>query len=182
MIAAWLARMNQRERMLVFAMTAVVFLLANLFIWSALLGMSSGARSEYAEQRTARSAQKIYLEDEKMWKKRADWLKKNQPKLKGPAEASSLLDQVKDVAGKYNVELENPQIGPVENTPLRQSVSATFETKSGWEPLVHLLYDTQKPEAFTVFEMVNLMVDSNDPTVMKGRFKIAKWFAGTGKK
>jgi hypothetical protein len=33
-----------------------------------------------------------------------------------------------------------------------------------------------------VFENVNLMVDPNDPSVMQGRFKIAKWFAPVGQK
>ena len=65
----------------------------------------------------------------------------------------------------------------METTPSHQTVSATFETKSDWPPLVHFLYDVQRPEDFTVFEQVNLMVDANDPTVMRGRFKIAKWFA-----
>ena len=62
-----------------------------------------------------------------------------------------------------------------------QAVSATFETKSDWGALVHFLYDVQRPEAFTVFEQANLMIDASDPTVMRGRFKIAKWFA-PGKK
>ncbi len=182
MITTWLARLNARERKLAFIVGGILFLLINLGIWSALLNMSAGARSEYAEQRTARSAQKVYLEEEKMWKKRADWLKKSQPKLNNPAEASSLLTLVKEIAGKHNVQVENPQIGAVETTPSHQSVSATFETKSAWEPLVHFLYEAQKPQAFTVFESVNLMVDPTDPTVMQGRFKIAKWFAASGKK
>jgi hypothetical protein len=40
----------------------------------------------------------------------------------------------------------------------------------------------QRPADFTVLEQVNLMVDGNDATVMRGRFKIAKWFKPTGKK
>ncbi len=182
MIAKWLGRMNQRERLLALSVGALLFLLINLAIWSALLGMSAGARARYAEQRAARSAQQVYLEEEEMWKNRAEWVKKNQPKLNNPAEGSSLLTLVKEIAGKHNVQIENPQIGPVELTASHQSVSATFESKSGWEPLVHFLYDAQKPQSFTVFESVNLMVDATDPTVMQGRFKIAKWFAGSGKK
>ncbi len=182
MMTDWLARMNQRERILVLAVGVVLFLIINFAIWSALLGMSAGARNAYAEERAARSAQQVYLGEEKMWKKRADWLKKNQPKLDDPAEASSLLTFVKEVAGKHNIQVENPQIGAVESAPSHQSVSATFEIKSGWEPLVHFLYDAQKPQSFTVFESVNLIVDPTDPTMMQGRFKIAKWFTSSGKK
>jgi hypothetical protein len=182
MIGRWLSQMNQRERMLALSVAGILFLLINLAIWSALFGMSAGARADYATQRATRTEQKVYLEEEKMWKKRAEWLKKKQPHLNNPAEASTLLTQVKQIAGKYNLEIDDPQIGAVETTPSHQSVSAIFETKSEWGPLVHFLYDVQKPEAFTVFETVNLMVDATDPTVMRGRFKIAKWFAPTGKK
>jgi hypothetical protein len=182
MIARWLAQLNQRERILALSVAGVLFLLVNLAVWSALFGISAGARAGYAAQRSARAEQKVYLEEETTWQKRADWLKKKQPALSNPAEASSLLTQVKEIAGKYNVQIEDPQIGPVETTPSHQSVSATFETKSGWAPLVHFFYDAQKPESFTVFETVNLMVDGNDPTVIRGRFKIAKWFAPLGKK
>jgi len=182
MIEKWLARLNQRERMLAYIVAGVLFLLINVIIWSTVLGMSAGARAAYAEERQQRAEQKAYLEGEKMWQRRANWLKKTQPKSNNHAEASSLLTLVKDVAGHYNVQIENPQIGPVENTSSHKSVSATFETKSAWEPLVHFLYDAQRPEAFMVFENVNLMVDPNDPSVMQGRFKIAKWFAPAGQK
>jgi hypothetical protein len=181
MIARWLAQLNQRERILALSVAAILFLLINLAIWSTLLGMSAGARAQYSAARDTRKEQKVYLEEEKTWKRRADWLEKNQPTLSNPAEASSLLTQVKEIAGKYNVQLEDPQIGAVETTPSYQSVSATFESKSGWEPLVHFLYDAQQPAAFTVFEQLNLMVDGNDATMMHGRFKIAKWFKPTGK-
>jgi len=181
MIARWLAQLNQRERILAFSVAGLLFLLVNFAIWSTLFAMSAGARAEYAAQRDARKEQKVYLEEEKTWKRRADWLAKNQPTLSNPAEASSLLTQVKEIAGKYNVQMEDPQIGAVETTPSYQSVSATFETKSGWEPLVHFLYDAQRPVAFTVFEQINLMVDGNDATMMHGRFKIAKWFKPSGK-
>ena len=88
--------------------------------------------------------------------------------------------QVQQIAGKYSVQIENPQIGGVEKAPTHQSVSATIETKSGWEPLVHFLYDVQQPDGFIVFENVNLLIDSGDPTIMRGRFKIAKWFKSAG--
>lgn len=182
MIGRWIAQMSQRERVLALSVAGILFLFLNIVIWSALFGMSGEARRDYAAQKAARTEQKIYLKEEKMWKRRADWLKKNQPNLTNPAEASTLLTQVKEIAGKHNVQIENPQIGAVESTPAHQSVSATFETKSDWPGLVRFLYDAQRPEGFIVFESVNLMVDSTDPTVMRGRFKIAKWFAPGGKK
>jgi hypothetical protein len=182
MTPSWVARMNQRERMLALVVVGILFVLINLLVWYGVFGLCAGARAADPEQRAGRAQQKVYLEEEKMWRKRADWLKKHEPKSSNPAEASSLLTLVKEIAGRYDVQIENPQIGPVETTPSHQSVSATFETKSGWEQIVHFLYDAQNPDAFLVFENVNLMVDPSDPTIMQGRFKIAKWFAPAGKK
>ena len=95
MIASWLAQMNQRERILALAVGGILFLLINLAIWSALFGMSAGARADYATRRATRTEQTVYLGEEKIWRRRADWLKKNQPTSNDPAEASSLLTQVK---------------------------------------------------------------------------------------
>lgn len=182
MIPAWFARMNQRERMLALGIAGIIFLLVNLVLWSALFRLSAKARSDWATRRSARTQQEAYLKEYDTWQRREEWLKKNQPVLKNPADASILLDQVKQIASKYNVQIENPQIGPVETTEKYQSLSGTIETKSAWEPLVHLLYDLQKPESFVVCENVNLLVDGTDPTVMRGRFKIAKWYAPAGRK
>ena len=93
-----------------------------------------------------------------------------------------MLDQVKEVAGKYNILIENPAIGSGETTPNHQTVFASIETKSPWPPLVHFLYDVQQPESFVVFESVSLMIDSGDPTMMRGKFKIARWFAPVQRK
>ena len=84
---------------------------------------------------------------------------------------------MKQAAAKHNVLIENPAIGSSDTTPNYQAVFASVETKSPWPPLVHFLYDVQQPENFVVFESVNLAIDSADPTVMRGKFKIARWFA-----
>ncbi|MDQ2659858.1 MAG: hypothetical protein M3Y03_05510 [Verrucomicrobiota bacterium] len=179
-LPAFVERMNRRELILTALMAGTVFLLLNFFFWSTLLGMLSRTRTQLTEREALRKEQTIFLKERDMWAKRDAWLKKNQPTLKSPEEASSLLDQIKQIAGKHSVILENPQIGSGESTPNHQAVFAAVETKSEWKPLVHFLYDVQKPESFVVFESVNLAIDSSDQTVMRGRFKIARWFAPKG--
>lgn len=177
MMPAWFQRMNKRERVLSITIAGTLFLLLNLFLWSSLFGMLSRTRTELAERRTMRTQQSVFLKERPMWEKRAAWLKQKQPTLQGPQEASSLKDQVKQIADKHNVILENPQIGSGDSTPNYQAVFAAVETKSPWPPLVHFLYDVQQPESFVVFESVNLAIDPTDPTTMRGKFKIARWFA-----
>lgn len=177
MMPAWFQRLSTRERRLLLLVAGVVFLLVNLFLWSALLGSLERAQTELAERKTLRKEQTVFLAERPIWEERAEWLKKNQPSTKGAQEASVLLDRVKQIAAKHNILLENPQIGAGETTPHYQSVFASVETKSEWKPLVHFLYDVQQPESFVVFENVNLAIDSADPTKMRGKFKVARWFA-----
>lgn len=179
---SWIQRMNRRERILAGLVGAALFLLVNIFIWSSLLGAISRARAEVVKRKSERTAQAIYVKERDMWAKRDEWLRKHQPQLKGPGEASTLLDQVKDMAGKHNVLIENPAIGTGDTTASHQSVFASIETKSPWPPLVHFLYDVQQPESFVVFESANLAIDSADPSMMRGKFKIARWFAPGGAK
>ena len=174
---AWFERMNPRERMLSLAIGALLFLLINFYVWSALLGSLRNTRAELASREGLRAQQEVFLREKKLWEGRADWLQKQQPVMKSPVEASTLLDEVKQAATKHSVQIENPQLGTSDTTPNYQAVFASVETKSPWAPLVRFLYDVQQPEKFVVFESVNLQIDSADPTLMRGKFKIARWFA-----
>ena len=177
MMPAFIQRMNARERVLSLIVGGALFLLVNYIIWSWLLGTLEQTRTDLAARKSARAQQSVFLKERSMWEKREAWLKKNQPVLKGPGEASTLLDQLKEIAGKHNVLIENPNLGGVDPTPTHQSTSVSIETKSPWPPLVRFLHDVQQPEKFVVFESVNLAIDSADPTMMRGKFKIARWFA-----
>jgi hypothetical protein len=181
MMPAWYQRMNPRERRLVLIVAGALFLLLNLLIWSKLFGILGNARAELALRKATRDEQSLYIKERVLWARRDQWLKQHQPILKSAVEASTLLDQVKEIAGKHNVLIEKPAIGAGDSTSDHQSVFASFETKSPWPPLVHFLFDVQQPESFVVFESVQLQIDSTDPTMMRGKFKIARWFAPSGK-
>jgi hypothetical protein len=177
MIPAWYQRMNPRERLLSLIVAGIVVVLLNLWILSWIFGVLGVARKELATRKATMAEQALYVKERDLWMKRDEWMRQHQPTLKNPAEASALLDQLKEVAEKYNILVENPQIGPGETTPYHQTVFASIETKSPWPPLVHFLYDVQRPDAFIVFENVNLAIDGSDPAMMRGKLKIARWFA-----
>ena len=181
MMPGWVQRMNRRERILATIVGAGVFLLINLFIWNKLFSSLDEMRTDLVERRNTRRVQEVYIKERALWEKRAQWLKEKQPVLKGPGEASTLLDEIKQIAAKHNVLIENPAIGTGDSTPDRQSVFASIEVKSPWPPLVRFLYDVQQPESFVVFESVTLNIDPGDPTMMRGKLKVARWFAPAGK-
>ena len=181
MMPAWYQRMNKRERILAAIVAGGVFLLLNLYVWGKLLNSLEQARVDLEARQNTRKVQELYIKERALWEKRAQWLKEKQPVLKGPGEASTLLDHIKQIAGKHNIVIENPAIGTSDSTPERQSVFASVEVKSPWPPLVRFLYELQQPESFVVFESVTLNIDPADPTLMRGKFKIARWFAPAGK-
>ena len=175
-------RMSQRERIMTLVIAGILFLLINIFIWRWLLGTISGSRNQLAARKSTRAEQNVYMRERELWAKRDQWVQKTQPTAKGAEEPSNLLEQLKQIAGKYNIVIENPAIGTGETTPNHQAVFASIETSSHWPELVHFLYDVQQPDAFIVFESVNLAVDGNDATMMRGKFKIARWFAPAQRK
>jgi hypothetical protein len=177
MMPAWYLGMNPRERRLAWMVAGAIFLLINLLVWSKLFSILTNARAEVALRKAAREEQSIYIKEKDLWARRDQWLKQHQPTLKSAGDASILLDQMKDIAGKHNVLIEKPAIGAGDATADHQSVFASFETKSPWPPLVHFLYDVQQPESFVVFESIQLQIDNADPTMMRGKFKVARWFA-----
>src|SRR5438477_11620999 len=177
MMPAWYQRMTERERRLAWIVAGALFLLINLVIWSKLFSMLGNGRAELALQKATRDEQSVYIKEKDLWARRDQWLKQHQPNLKSAVEASTLLYQVKEIAGKHNVLIEKPAIGAGDSTPDHQSVFASFETKSPWPPLVHFLFDVQQPESFVVFDSVQLQIDNADPTTMRGQFKIPLWFA-----
>jgi len=180
-IAGWYQRLNPRERLLSALVGGVIFLLLNWYIWGKLLGAIDRTRADLATRQNTRKVQDVFIRERGLWEKRAQWLKEHQPVLKGPGEASTLLDQIKQVAGKHNVLIENPAIGTSDATPDRQAVFASFDVKSPWPPLVRFLYDVQQPDSFVVFESITLNIDPADPTMMRGKMKLARWFAPAGK-
>jgi hypothetical protein len=175
-------RMSQRERMMTLVIAGVLFVLINLFVWRLLLGSIHNSRRELRTRKSTRAEQVVYMRERDIWAKRDQWVQKSQPVLKGAEEASTLLEQLKQVATKYEILIENPAIGSGESTPTHQAVFASIETTSHWPELVHFLYDVQQPDAFVVFENVNLAIDGSDPTMMRGKFKIERWFAPAQRK
>jgi hypothetical protein len=176
-VSAYYQRMNRRERVLVGIIALVLFALINLFLWSALIGGIKNARRELVQHKAERKTQVVFLRERDLWKKRQEWLVKHQPILQNAGEASTLLERVKEIAGKHKILIENPSLGAVVSAPDHQSIAVSLETKSPWPALVHFLYDVQQPESFIAFEDVGLSIDGSDPTTMRGRFKIARWFA-----
>ena len=101
MMPAWYQRMNPRERLLAWIVAGAMFVLLNLLILNWLFGALGRARVELAARRAAGAEQALYMKERDLWMKRDQWIQQHQPTLKNPAEASVLLDDLKQIAGNF---------------------------------------------------------------------------------
>lgn len=177
-----LDRMTRREKTLLALVAGTIFVLLNLFLISSLFKQQTLLRAQIATKRAQWEAMQMLYADREKWLKRDKWLEEKQPKFGNESEAGvQLLDQIKAKAKAAEVPIENPSIGSPEKSPYYEGVPVTIETKSTWPALVKFLASLQQPEQFIVLESANLQIESSDPSLMRGKFRVARWQAPRSK-
>ncbi len=172
------ARLSKRETMLAAFVGTAVFLLLNLVVIQFFLKNRARLQTELTTKAALLETNKARIAGKSIWTERDAWLKKVLPKLENEGTAGGdLLNEIRDVAKKTNVQSLEPQIGAVDHRPQTTSVAVTIQTNATKEALRDFLYEMQSPERSIVFESANLQFDKNDKTQMHGAFRIAKWFA-----
>jgi len=78
MIGQVLQRMNRREQVLAGLVVLVVFVLANLFLWSWVLRAIGDSRVEVAKRKQTHNEQTVLLRESDLWAKREQWLREHQ--------------------------------------------------------------------------------------------------------
>ena len=171
-------RISPRERILLAVVGSVIFVLVNMALLSSFMQRNAALKADIGSKTAQLESLKAMVKDRDQWTARDSWLKQKQPKLTNIDQAGvTLLEQVKQVAKTNDVLLESPEIGTVEKQPAGQAIFVSVQTKSSWDSLVKFLQAIQGPDQFIVFDSANLQIDNTDPTQMRGKFRIAKWYA-----
>lgn len=173
--------LSAREKTLATIVGAVVFVFVNImaidWCWKTVSRLRAGIASKSKQLQMVRTL----AGDLAFWEKRDAWLQASQPQLANADTAGvELLNQVKELAKKHGVLLEKPEIHLPERRPDYVSISVEVETKSAWKPLIDFLHELQRPDRFIALESTNLKIDPADPTQMRGRFRIARWYGARG--
>jgi Tfp pilus assembly protein PilO len=173
-----MTRLTHRERLLAIVVGIVLFLLANVVVLRLVIQAHTRLRADIAAKKRELQTLDTLVAERDRWEQRTEWLAATQPVLENADEAGvKLLDSVKAEATKQGVLLENPALGASTKTTNYFSVPVSVETKSSWSSLIAFLYGMQGPDRFIVFENANLQVDPSDQTQLRGRFRIARWYA-----
>lgn len=170
--------LSRREKGMAAVVGTVLFLFGNfIFIdwaWSSAVRLRSDIAAKTKQLRLVGTL----TADSAFWEQRDAWLQAAQPPpVNADTAAVELLNQVKDLAKKHSVLLENPVIRVPEAQPEYLSISLEVETKSPWKPLIAFLQELQSPAQFIAVESANLKIDGADATQMRGRYRIARWYA-----
>ena len=172
------AQLSQRERMLATVVGAVVLLLVNVVVIKFFVTNQRRLREEFATKTGQLKVMKSRFENKEKWAALDAWVKEKQPVLANESRAGGeLLDEVREIAKKTDVQPLEPQILNAERRPLYVSVPISIEAKASPKALRNFLYEMQAPERFIVFESAKLQIDKEDKALMHCTFRIAKWFA-----
>ena len=173
-------QLSSREKTLSILVGAVAFLLVTFFVSDYFLKNKAKLDAGLTERRRVLRKVEGLRAEKTLYEQRDAWLREKQPKLVNEERAGGeLLDQVKELAKKHSVLLENPVIRQVVRKAELPyvSIGIEIETKSPWAALIAFLGELQTPEQFIALDSANLKIDGADPTQMRGKFKIARWYA-----
>ncbi len=170
--------MSTREKRLAGFVGGIFFIAISYMLAEGYMSQRAQLQSEIASRNKQLRMARVLGEESQFWQQRDEWVKANQPTLTdGDLAGVQLLDRVKELAKKHSVTLENQALRPAERQPAYTAVAVDVETKCAWPELIAFLHELQSPEQFIALENANLKIDANDPTQMRGHFKIARWFA-----
>lgn len=170
--------LSAREKRLASIVAIIVFVFANVWLIDWTWKEINRLRASSADHARQLKLMRTLTADLAFWEQRDAWIKATQPSVSNADLAAvELLEQVKQLARKHSVLLENPSMRVPDRKPEHVAVVVEIETKSAWKPLIDFLHEVQQPAQFIAVESANLKIDNTDPTQMRGRFRIARWYA-----
>lgn len=173
-------QLSKRELILAIAVGGVLFLLVNLAVLRLVTQARSRLQSDLEVKRQELKSLRLFANDAELWSERDAWLTARQPLAQNLDGAGvQLLEEIKQLAQQESVLLEKPDLQGVEKNATATVVPVTLETKSTWPALIEFLHNLQTPERFIAVESADLRQDPEDNTQMRGKFRIARWFAPT---
>lgn len=170
--------LSRRELVLACAVGGILFLLVNFAVIRLVTQSRTRLLVDVAAKQQELQTLRLFADDASLWEQRNAWLTAKQPPAENLDRAGfELLEEVKQLAQQENVLLEKPELQGTEKVDYATVVPVILETKSTWPALVDFLQKLQTPERFIVVESADLSQDPDDNTQMRGKFRVARWFA-----
>ncbi len=179
---AALARLSARERKLLFLVAGAVFVVLNLLVVRGLLRSITDLRAQWSSRSMTATASKALISQSTLWGRREAWLQEKQPVIGAGRDRASidLLNDLETLTRNNGLLLDAPPVINPADKPSPdgafQAVSVSIDTKGTWAAVARFLHTIQQPDRFIVFESATVQTDPNDNNLLRGKFRIAKWY------
>jgi hypothetical protein len=157
-----------------------IILLGMAFVFLNLLGFTYYTKNQQNLQDTLNSNRlkrvdaQAFLNEEKLWKQRKEWLQANQPKFSSPGDAQSTLkDKVLKSAQSNHITISNPQqlmTEKGENPLFEEAILQEIKATGTLESLIRWLTELQQPEQFISITSLSLH-STADPNIVECELK-----------
>jgi hypothetical protein len=173
-----IAKMNEREKMLLGVTGAVLGLVASVFLIQLFITSRSSLQEQLTSTRGRIEMLKRREAERELWAKRDAALTARMPALGDPDVANKALrDAILDSAKKFTVTLEAPAPGLPVTRENYISLPVRIEAKAPWQAVFDFLRELQSPEKFIAIETCELQVNREDKTQLRASLTVAQWFA-----
>lgn len=123
-----------------------------------------------------RAEAKELLETKDFWEERSAWLAEKQPLFTKRSDADlSLVDFIRDSAGKHDVTTQVQPTEPIERAGLT-SANMQVSAKGEFKNVMRWLHSMQAPASFISISSLTLVPDEQDTSQVNVTMKIQKWF------
>ena len=171
-------RMNQREKVMLAAVVALLGVLVNVFLIKSFIASRAEFRTQLAAARSKIEVLRKQESERDLWSKRDALLTQKLPKFGDTDVANKTLrESVLDVAKKHTVILEAPAPGVPLPQPDHISLSIRLDAKGTWQDMFNFLRELQGPGKFIAFENCELKVNREDKAQLRASLTVAQWFA-----
>lgn len=173
-----IARMTQREKVLLAATVGVLAVLLSFFLIKFFLTNRSNLQVQLASTRAKIEMLKRRESERELWAKRDALLNQKLPVLGDPDVANKALREIiVEAAKKHTVTIEAPTPGLPLNRENYSSLPVKVEAKAPWQAVFDFLRELQAPEKFIAIESCELKVNRDDKTQLRASLTVAQWFA-----
>lgn len=179
---AAIARLSARERKLLLIVAGALFIVLNLLVVRSLLSSIAELRAQWSSRSMTATTSRALISQSELWTKRDNWLREKQPVLSAGRDRASidLLNDLETLTRNNGLLLDAPPVINPADKPspdgAYQVVSVSIDTKGTWSAVARFLHTIQQPERFIVFESATVQTDPTDNNLLRGKFRIAKWY------
>lgn len=172
--------LNPREKRLLIAVVATLFVVANLLLLREYTSRRDAASSGLSQLREQVASNKVWLNDRAFWDKRHDWLEARMPYTNSSGRSQGqLLEEIQTSALDAGLTVTNTTLLEPAALDFANEVAVTVRLRGDQDTMLRWLLTLQTPEKFQAIKNLDIELDrrAREKTPQaQCNLTIARWF------